>query len=139
MYSHLLMFKLTGHRPFKNIDTMTCQEVGCPIHTGSPPRSTKLECPLWALAKSWYPYIFLLSCLSWEHTTMWTIEEPNITQKDQIRANILSSSETIRCWHLVADVEHPSVLRSGRFKISELPALVGQHQHKKAWCHTQFP
>ncbi len=58
-------------------------------------------------------------CLSWQHSTMWTIEEPSILKKDKIRADIPSRSETIRCWHLLADVECPSLV-----KISNLPTLV---------------
>ncbi len=36
---------------------------------------------------------------------------------NEIQANITSSSETVRCWHLVADVEHPSLF--GRDEISK--------------------
>ncbi len=67
--------------------------------------------------------LFLIGCLSLEHTTMWTIEEPSITEMVEIWADNLSSSETLKCWHLMADVEHPSLLRC-RDEISKLPVLV---------------
>ncbi len=55
---------------------------------------------------------FLLGCPSLENYTMWTLEEPSIWQWPKIRVDIVSRPETIRCWHLVADIECPSLVKN---------------------------